>query len=302
MAEIVRACTDRVLTARQQYDATVAALEERPGNAVSGVSLGDAILAIQSGTDREFREQFAGGSSEKRLALVSFNQKRFRNGRILKVHFMDGPTWARDLAFKLLIRWGDVANLHFERTRDASAADIRIAFRWDTGAWSYLGADIFGIPVDEPTMSLGWLLDVPDDFEEWRRVIVHEGGHTLSFGHEQAHPQGNIDWNYEAVYAAYGGPPNYWSRAQVQAQVFRKYAGAPVTNFSAYDRMSIMHYPIPAKFVLDLNDVVGWNTSRSVLDRRYAALWYPKPIMQEAIQNALDQMAREAEQRLNDEE
>jgi hypothetical protein len=62
----------------------------------------------------------------------------------------------------------------------------------------------------------------------------------LSFGHEQAHPEGEISWNREAVLAYYAGPPNYWSVAEVEAQVFRKYSGAQVTNFSAYDKTSVM--------------------------------------------------------------
>ena len=149
-------------------------------------------------------------------------------------------------------------------------------------------------------MQLGWLLSSPDDEDEWRRVSLHESGHMTGFGHEQAHPEGDIDWNKPVVYEWYAGPPNRWSKAEVDAQVFRKYAGAPVTNFSAYDRTSIMHYPIPAQFVLDPNDVVGWNTYRSQTDKRYAALWYPKPKTQEAIGRALDELAAAAEAELSE--
>ena len=87
----------------------------------------------------------------------------------------------------------------------------------------------------------------------------------------------------------------------MDAQVFRRYSGFPVTNFSAYDRLSIMHYAIPAQFVLDPSDAVGWNTSRSQTDKRYAALWYPKARTHEVIARLLDDLARAAETQLTGE-
>ena len=59
-----------------------------------------------------------------------------------------------------------------------------------------------------------------------------------------------------------------------------------------------MHYAIPAQFVLDPTDAVGWNTSRSPTDKRYAALWYPKARTQQAITQLLDDLARAAETQL----
>ena len=62
-----------------------------------------------------------------------------------------------------------------------------------------------------------------------------------------------------------------------------------------------MHYAIPAQFVLEPNDAVGWNTSRSPTDKRYAALWYPKAKTQEVITRLLDDLARAAETQLTTE-
>jgi hypothetical protein len=59
-----------------------------------------------------------------------------------------------------------------------------------------------------------------------------------------------------------------------------------------------MHYAIPAQFVLDPSDAVGWNTSRSPTDRRYAALWYPKAETQRVITQLLDDLAYAAETQL----
>jgi serralysin len=194
-------------------------------------------------------------------------------------------------------RWTAEANLSFVVTQNRLASDVRVKFE-PGGSWSYLGTDNLGTPGDEPTMQLGWLLDNPDNEDEWRRVCVHESGHMLGFGHEQAHPRGEIDWNKLVVYGWYAGPPNLRSEAEVDAQVFRKYSAFPVTNFSDYDRLSIMHYAIPEAFVLDPSDAVGWNTSRSPTDRRYAALWYPKDRTQQVITQLLEDLARAAETQL----
>ena len=282
---MIHACVDRLLPFELQEEGTDRALAEREGNAPP---LDDALDAL---------EMLAGSEYAKREALVLFTFKRWETGRTVYVHFLDGPAWARDKVFAILSSWLDVVNLKLVRTRDRARADVRISFE-EEGSWSYLGTDALAIPDDEPTMNFGWLLDMPNNAEEWERTGLHEGGHFLGFGHEQAHPEGTIDWNRERVYSYYTGAPNFWSRRDVDLQVFRKYAGAPVTNFSAYDKTSIMHYPIPPEFVLDPADVVGFNSTRSTLDRKYAALWYPKPELEGAIARVLDDMARAAEQLL----
>lgn len=286
--EPMKVCPDRVLPAAKQWEASQLALAEREGNSLPPAVFGDAIARLES---------IAGSDSAKREALVMFTHKRWSSGRTIRFHFLDGPEWARDKAFAYIMRWTFQANLAFARTKDRSASDVRITFE-SGGSWSYIGTDSLGIADDEPTMQLGWLLDSPGDEDEWRRVCVHEGGHMIGFGHEQAHPEGDIDWNKPVVYEWYAGPPNRWSKEEVDAQVFRKYSVFPVTNFSAYDRLSIMHYPIPAQFVLDPDDAVGWNSRRSPTDKRYAALWYPKPRTQDAITRLLDDLAQEAENQL----
>ncbi len=267
------------------------ALGEREGNSVPSSALGDAIARL---------EAIAGSDAPKREALVMFTFKRWRNGRTISFYFLDGPEWAQQMAFAYMKRWTAEANLYYVITKDQLASDVRVTFE-PGGSWSYLGTDNLGIPEDEPTMQLEWLLDSLDDEDEWRRVCVDESGHMIGFGHEQAHPHGEIDWNKPVAYEWYAGPSNFWSQAEVDAQVFRKYSAFPVTNFSAYDRLSIMHYAIPAQFVLDPNDAVGWNTSRSPTDKRYAALWYPKVKTQEVITRLLDDLARAAETQLTTE-
>jgi serralysin len=52
------------------------------------------------------------------------------------------------------------------------------------------------------------------------------------------------------VYRVFSGPPNYWSRAQIRANVIERYAVGQ-TQLSAFDPASIMTYPIDAALTLD---------------------------------------------------
>lgn len=302
----MQTCYDRVLAPDAQRHATDAAVAERQGNAVDGGRLGDAIAALTVDPVLHRRaaqvlEEFAGGDHVKREALLMFKSKRLATGRTLRVFFVGTwPQWAEDRVMYYLNLWEDAANIQWVKTRDRAASHVRIEKDPGQGGWSYVGTDVLTIPIGEPTMNLGWILDTENDRDEARRLVLHEGGHTLNFTHEQFHPEGTIDWDREAVYRSYGGAPNFWTRSEVDSQVFRKYAGAPVTQFSAYDKWSIMHYPIPRELVTDSADVVGWNTKRSPTDRRYAALWYPYPALEESILGFLDRKAREVEARLGE--
>jgi hypothetical protein len=268
--QIIRACADRIVPSPRQPEASERARLERPGNAPDASLMGDAMERL-----RDFIPSF---SAEEIHAegLVMFTSKKWQVGRTINFYFMDGPQWARDRVIDLGNNWLKQANLVFNVTTDRSMADIRITFE-PGGSWSYLGTDNLAIPDDEPTMQLGWLLDadVVDDLDEWRRTVVHEFGHMLDFGHEQAHPEAEISWNRERVLDYYMGAPNFWTAQDVERQVFRKYS-ALLTNFSVYDKNSIMHYPIPVQFVLDPADAVGFNDSRSIRDKKTAALWYPR--------------------------
>jgi hypothetical protein len=166
--------------------------------------------------------------------------------------------------------WSQHANITFEFVDDPDA-EIRISFD-QPGSWSYLGTDALVVPKNKPTMNFGWLsAGTPD--EEYSRVVTHEFGHVLACIHEHQNPVSDIPWDKEAVYDYYQGPPNSWSRRQVDVNIFERY-GDDVTQFSSFDRDSIMLYPIPSEFTVD-DFHVGWNSELSDTDKQYVARLYP---------------------------
>ena len=54
---------------------------------------------------------------------------------------------------------------------------------------------------------------------EYERVVVHEFGHALGAIHEHQNPKGGIEWNLPAVYKYFAGPPNFWSKEDVDVNV-----------------------------------------------------------------------------------
>jgi hypothetical protein len=97
---------------------------------------------------------------------------------------------------------------------------------------------------------------------------------ALGMGHEHQHPDGGIPWNKPKVYEYYRltqNPP--WTKPDVDCQIFKLY-DKTTTQFSAADRTSIMHYPVPVELTLN-GFSVGWNRELSEIDKKFINSTYP---------------------------
>ncbi len=251
---VIKCCVDRSLPLAHLLPASRAAIAENPDNAP----------AIPRSSQRP------GAAIDAPAALAALTGKLWQPGRTLRVHFLDGDPAVQARLQPFAHEWSKYANLRFAFVDDASA-EIRISFR-QPGSWSYIGTDALSIPRDQPTMNFGWLTTATPT-EEYARVVIHEFGHAVGCIHEHQNPATDIPWHKEAVYAYYAGPPNNWSRAQVDTNLFTRYS-ATLTQFSAFDRDSIMLYPIPNDFTVG-DFEVGWNGVLSAMDKQFVATLYP---------------------------
>jgi hypothetical protein len=202
--------------------------------------------------------------------LAAITGKLWQPGRVLRVRFMDGDPRVQERVPPFAHAWSEHANITFQFGDDADA-EIRISFR-NQGSWSYLGTDALVIPKSQPTMNFGWLTPAtPND--EYLRVVTHEFGHALGCIHEHQNPANDIPWDREAVYRYYQGPPNFWSRELVDINLFTRYE-ADITQFSEFDRQSIMLYPIPNEFTIGDYEI-GWNKAMSAMDKQFIRTVYP---------------------------
>jgi hypothetical protein len=193
---------------------------------------------------------------------------------VLRVRMDGGSDFVRSKVMQYANVWTTVANVHFTFVNSGDA-EVRVTFdtRPGAGSWSMIGRESltnFG----GTSMNFGWFDDNTPD-SEFSRVVLHEFGHALGFGHEHQSPAAGIPWNKTAVYKYYEGAPNNWDKATVDSNIFDKYSYTQ-TDYSAYDPTSIMEYWIPPDFTLD-GSSAPLNTTLSATDIVYAGMWYPFP-------------------------
>jgi len=209
-----------------------------------------------------------------RMALVI--SKKWAPGTVLKCRFLDGSPKMRAKVQKMAHKWEQYEAIKLKFGDDADA-QIRISFHADAGSWSGVGTDVLNksyFPANKPTMNFGWLRDDTDD-GEYERVVVHEFGHALGCIHEHESPKFTRKWNKAAVYKAFGGPPNNWSKADIDSNVLDKYSpkGISATEF---DPKSIMLYAFAAELFSDGLGPTNENKTLSSMDKKKIREMYPK--------------------------
>jgi len=250
-------CYDRPVALQHKVDAAKLAIDENKLNEPPPLTL-------------------APGASFHPFKMALFTGKMWdKKGRTLGVKFLDGTKKQRSQTQKYATVWSTFANITFNFKAGANA-EIRVSFAADPGSWSACGTDCLlrnAFPKNEATMNFGWLRDDTSE-EEWRRVVLHEFGHALGAIHEHQNPKGGIQWNLPAVYKAFSGPPNNWSKADIDFNIVQKYS-ADQLNATNYDSASIMLYHFPPELLLSHIETPN-NTDLSTQDKAFIGTNYPK--------------------------
>ena len=208
------------------------------------------------------------------LRMAVINQKKWQNAYTLRCRFLDGNDSQRSRVQDKATIWHQYANINIVFVDDVDA-EIRISFQADSGSWSAIGNDCLVssyFPPYQPTMNFGWLRDDTPD-QEYERVVVHEFGHALGCIHEHQSPTENLNWNREAVYQTFSGPPNFWTKDEIDQNILKKYSpeGISATQF---DPKSIMLYQFDGTLFTD-GKGTPLNTHLSDLDSKMIAEMYP---------------------------
>lgn len=209
---------------------------------------------------------------KERAALI--RKHMWKPGAFITISFLDGVPSVQERVKRTALKWvaPGMANLKFLFKQDTTATDIRISFL-QKGSWSMVGTSCRNVTdKTRPTMNFGWLTEQSSDADV-ERVVLHEFGHALGLTHEHMSPAGGILWNRDQVIEDLSGPPNNWTQAQIENNMFRRFEQAE-TNFTALDPKSIMMYPVPAKWTTN-GFSVGSNPTLSETDKKFIRQQYP---------------------------
>jgi hypothetical protein len=265
LAAQMRLCVDRVLPLEHKVAAMERAISINPEN--------DPLPILR-------KARLPPGATLQPMKMALLSGKKWKtNGQTLRVRFLDGSPTQRAKTQEKAQEWTSFENVRFDWNGGADA-ELRISFKADPGSWSAVGTDCLHTDYfkkNKPTMNFGWLKDDTDDIE-WRRVVVHEFGHALGAIHEHQNPEGGITWNEAAVYAAFSGPPNNWTRADIQHNILEKYS-LDQLNATKFDPKSIMLYPFPKALIKAPASLArtgtATNTDLSARDKQFIGKMYP---------------------------
>jgi hypothetical protein len=222
----------------------------------------DRLLPGQLNVPHEV-SRAAPGRPARAIALA---RRQWMNGSAIKIRFMGGTTAQQNMVQQFAPQWTEYANLKFQFTDDPRA-EIRVSFDPDDGAWSYIGLDNQGIPLQAATLNLGW---------QDEAVILHEFGHMIGLAHEHQNPKGGLIWNEEVVIRDLGGPPNYWTPEMVRHNVLDRYSVDQIIG-TEFDPDSIMLYAFPDEWTKNPGGTKA-NKVLSTTDKDFvrSAQMYPK--------------------------
>lgn len=186
----------------------------------------------------------------------------------LSISFMN-PVAAddRSVVIEAAGEWAKVAHVRFKEV--SAGGTIRILTTGSKASWSEVGTRSLAVSKLAPTMRLGLKRNISR--EEKKRIAIHEFGHTLGLLHEHQHPCVAIQWDEPAIVADLAGQ---LTLLQIREQIEAKYSAKTVVESDAFDRNSIMLYPIPRHWTKNGVEFQMGSTI-SPEDARFVSAIYP---------------------------
>lgn len=205
---------------------------------------------------------------------VALKEKLWNSGDTIKIKFLNGSSDLQNKVKLYANKWLKYACLYFEYVSGDSLADVKIGFDMVEKelAWSTIGTDCKLIPQDEPSTHFVYLDDPDEEFI--RGEVLRAFGHILGLGFEHQNPDSPIlfkdnaqDWLTS----------NYGLTESEAIDIMAQY-GVDQTNYTEYDKNSIMVVELSSRILGNRSDATTFNTELSGNDTTFISQSYPSSV------------------------
>lgn len=195
--------------------------------------------------------------------------KLWQPGDTIWIKFQNGTPALQDQVSLYASEWLTYANLVFLYVGQDEYADVKIGFDTDERwlAWSAIGTDCRAVAQDSVSLNFVWLED--EGSAGVKAEVLRGFGHVLGLGFEHKNPGAVIEFRDAAAVA------EEYNLSPGDVQELITLYSADQTNFTAYDKSSVMTISIPRSLVTKPTMATNRNSELSEQDKAFVAELYP---------------------------
>lgn len=191
----------------------------------------------------------------------------------IRVKFLSGDAAFQEKVKEYAALWLVHTGLTFLYVGPEEQADVKIGFdtenRWVS--WSTIGTDCKAVPQNEVSLNYVWWDDQPE--AQIKSEILRGIGHVLGLGFEHRNPNSNV------VFKATANIAGEYNLSDAEVEEFRWLYTTAQSNYTEYDKSSVMILAIPRALVMSPSQATNYNSELSDMDKQFISELYPKLII-----------------------
>lgn len=199
---------------------------------------------------------------------VAEQSKVWQSGDTIRIKFLNGDATLQGKVKQYAALWLDYADLIFEYVE--GDADVKISFDWEGKliSWSTIGKDCQAVPQNESSLNFVYLDDPDEDFV--RGEVLRAFGHVLGLGFEHKNPDSPLVFKANAAATL----QSYYGLTDAEVLDFMAQYETDQTNYTNYDKTSIMVVEIPGGILENRRQATSFNTALSANDIAFISALY----------------------------